>query len=142
MSTEMPEHFYRVSVKGLILDETRKKFLVVQEDNRLWELPGGGLQHGELPQDCLRREIKEEMHLETTWVADNPSFFLTFHKQVDTGYWLANILYETKLTNLAFTPSDECIAVRFVTPGEALALPAYENVYIVAKLFGQSVNIK
>ncbi|MDO8620393.1 MAG: NUDIX hydrolase [bacterium] len=138
MKPEIPEHFYRVSVKGLILDETRTKFLVTQEDDGHFELPGGGKEHLELPQDCLRREIREEMGLETTWIAENPSFFLTFNKRLDKDFWLANILYEAKLASLAFTPSDECIAIRFVTAEEALALTAYENVYKLAKLFQKS----
>ncbi len=58
---EMPNGYYRVSIKGLILDETREKFAIILEDNGLWELPGGGLDHGESPENCLKRELKEEM---------------------------------------------------------------------------------
>jgi 8-oxo-dGTP diphosphatase len=39
----LPGCYYRISVKALILDETRTKFLVVQELDGRWELPGGGL---------------------------------------------------------------------------------------------------
>ncbi len=138
--TQTPQHFYRVSIKGLILDETRTRFLVVQEDDGLWELPGGGMEHGELPHDCLKREIREEMGLDVTSVADAPSFILSFTKKIDTEFWLVNILYETTLGSLAFTPSDECIAVRFVTPEEALTLPAFTNVYTFAKLFKKSLG--
>ena len=28
-----------------------------------WELPGGGINYGEIPQDALKREIKEECNL-------------------------------------------------------------------------------
>ncbi len=136
--TQTPQHFYRVSIKGLVLDETRTKFLVVQEDTELWELPGGGMEHGELPHDCLKREIREEMGLEVTSIADTPSFVLSFTKKIDVEFWLINILYETKLASLAFTPSDECIAIRFVTPEEALTLPAHDNVHKLAKLFKES----
>ncbi len=142
MSSPTPQHFYRVSIKGLVLDETHTKFLAVQEDNGLWELPGGGMEHGELPHDCLKREIREEMGLDVTSVADAPSFILSFTKKIDTEFWLVNILYETTLVSLAFTPSNECVAVRFVTPEEALALPAYENVYKLAELFRKSPRAK
>lgn len=130
---EIPACFYRVSAKALVLDESKQKFLVVQEADGRWELPGGGIDHGETPSEALKREIKEEMGLEATSVADHPSYFFTFLNV--TGYWLANALYETKLESLAFTPSGECIALCFVTSQEALALNAYPNVFEFAKQF-------
>ena len=42
------------------------KYLLPREDNGKWELMGGGIDHGEDPHDCLRREIKEETGLEVT----------------------------------------------------------------------------
>ncbi|MDO8594392.1 MAG: NUDIX hydrolase [bacterium] len=137
---EIPQCFYRISVKGLLLDETRTKFLVVREDNGRWELPGGGIDHGESPQECLRREIKEEMGLETTFVADNPSFFLVCEKDSVERKWVANVLYEIRLADLNFTPSAECVEVRFVKPEEALTLNAFSNVYELAKLFAASLG--
>ena len=125
--------FYRVSAKALILDETREKFLVVQEEDGRWELPGGGIDHGELPNDALIREIKEEMSLIVSSVELQPSYFLTFLNV--TGYWLANALYETTVRDLKFTPSNECIALRFVTAEEAKKLNAYPNVLRFAEIF-------
>ncbi len=43
MMSEVPECIYRVSVKALILNENRDKFLIIQENNGWWDLPGGGL---------------------------------------------------------------------------------------------------
>jgi len=42
MGTEIPNSYYRVSIKALILDETRKKFVVILEDNGWWELSKPG----------------------------------------------------------------------------------------------------
>ena len=135
---DLPDCHYRISIKGLLLDETRGRFLLVREDNGNWELPGGGLDHGETPHECLRREIREEMGLEVTWIAESPSFFLAVEKQIPTENlgWQANVLYEMRLKNLDFTPSDECVEVRFVTPAEALMLPAFSTVLEFAKQFG------
>ena len=113
MST-IPECFYRVSIKALVLNESRDKFLIVQEENKMWELPGGGLDWGMTPQEDLPREISEEMGIEIVSIAKNPSYFITFGSRNDPGSWRANVLYETVLKDLNFTASDECIAVKFV----------------------------
>ena len=63
MKPEVPECFHRVSIKALILDETRTKILVSQYPSGKWDLMGGGLEHGEKPADALKREIKEETGL-------------------------------------------------------------------------------
>ena len=130
---DIPPCFYRISAKALILDETRTKFLVVQEEDGRWDLPGGGIDHGELPTDALRREIQEEMSLTVMTLHEQPTYFLTFLNV--TGYWLANALYETTVRDLKFTPSNECIAIMFVTAEEAKKLNAYPNVVRFAEIF-------
>ena len=59
----VPNCFYRISVKALVLNETRDRFLIVQESNGKWELPGGGLEWGAQPDQDVSRESKEEMTL-------------------------------------------------------------------------------
>ena len=46
-----------------------------------------------------------------------------------------NVLYEVTVDSLDFTPSDECVEVRFVSPEEARKLELFENVQIFADLF-------
>lgn len=125
MQQNIPECFYRISVKALILDD-EKRFLLTKEENGKWELPGGGLGFGEKPQKCLIREIKEEMGLDVTFIADNPSYFLTSQKE--NSHWFSNIIYLTKVKDLNFSPSDECVEVRFFTKEEALRENLFSNV--------------
>lgn len=134
MPTSIPNCFYRISVKALILNEARDKFLIVKEENGRWELPGGGLEWNAAPQDDMRREIREEMGLEAVWVADNPSYFLTDLSGLPDKP-RANVLYEVTVASLDFTPSDECVETRFVTAEEAEKLDLYENVRIFCGLF-------
>ncbi|MDD2807506.1 MAG: NUDIX hydrolase [Patescibacteria group bacterium] len=129
----IPNCFYRVSVKALILDD-QKRFLLTWEDKGFWELPGGGLDFGEKSFECLAREIKEEMGLEVTQVNDRPSYFLTvLHR--GGQYSICNILYEVKVNNLNFRPSAECVELRFFTKAEAAKENLSINVVEFVKLY-------
>ena len=129
----VPDCFYRVSIKALILDPTRTKFMIVKETNSKWELPGGGLDWGQTPQSDLPREIMEEMGLETTLVADRPCYFITFpHDR--TGTWCANVLYEASVKDLNIILTRECSEIRFIDLSE-LPETAYSNLVEFAKHF-------
>lgn len=134
MNPDIPECFYRISVKALILNESRTKFLIVEEDDGRWDLPGGGLDWNESPQDAIKREIKEEMGLAVVSVHSNPSYFTT--ALTSSGkFYVANVLYETTVENFNITPSDECVAFQFVTANEARTMNIFSNVLMLANLF-------
>jgi len=128
MSNDIPNNFYRTSIKALILDD-KKRFLLLLEDNGGWELPGGGIDFGEKPHDCLMRELREEMGIEVTHINKQPSYFVVaLHTN---GLWKTNVLYETQVKDLNFTPSAECVDIRFFTKEEALK----ENLFPIAREF-------
>lgn len=131
---EIRNHFYRVSVKALVLNESRDKFLIIKEKNGMWDIPGGGLDWGVTPQEDLSREISEEMGVGVTWVAPEPSYFLTCQNR-NREIWVANVLYETKLKSLDFTPSDECTEVQFVNTEELKELDVHPNLAIFGDMF-------
>lgn len=133
--SQVPECFYRVSVKALILNETRDKFLVCKEDNGYWELPGGGLDWGMTPQEDLPREISEEMGLKTTWIADNPSYFLTGQQGMNPDINIVNVLYECTVEHLDFTPSSECVEIAFVDAEDVKDMQVFVGVEKLAKMF-------
>ncbi|SFR15524.1 NUDIX domain-containing protein [Lentzea waywayandensis] len=51
-----PEH--PVSIKGVVVRDGRVLLLKNERDE--WELPGGRIEAGETPEQCLTREITEE----------------------------------------------------------------------------------
>ncbi len=59
---------FHITVKGIVI--YRKKVLILKRQHPstdglgFWELPGGGLEYGETPQEALTRELKEETNLE------------------------------------------------------------------------------
>jgi 8-oxo-dGTP pyrophosphatase MutT (NUDIX family) len=55
---------YSVSVKGVIVRDGKVLLLLNERDE--WELPGGRLEVGEQPEDCVVREIREETGWQTS----------------------------------------------------------------------------
>lgn len=129
---------YRISMKGIVVDE-QGRLLLTREDNGKWELLGGGLDFGEDPMDGLRREIAEETGLTVTWVSPTPKYFTTSLHSNGKRY-IANVVYEVKLANLDFTPSDECEELRFCTVEEARQLPLFENVSKLLDVFDPALH--
>ncbi len=126
--------FYRVSVKALVLNESKDKFLICEEETGVWELPGGGLNWGEIPQEGLSREVFEEMGVKVTSVADNPSYFITA-QTLNRGVWIVNVVYETTLKNLDFIPSDECVNIKFVNKQDIKDMKVFPTIKQLADMF-------
>jgi ADP-ribose pyrophosphatase YjhB (NUDIX family) len=125
--------FYRVSIKGIAVDENGR-FLLSREDNGMWDMLGGGLDHGENPIDCLKREIHEESGLEVTWISDTPKYFVSSKRHGHDTY-VANVVYEIKLNSLDFTPSDECQELRFFSTDEAKTEQIFPTIHELLKVF-------
>lgn len=119
--------YYRVGIKGIVIDE-QNRILLTKEDNGKWEMLGGGLEHGEDPIDCLRREIKEEAGLEVTYISPSPKYFLTAARIGTTPGYVANIIYEIRLKDLDFIPSDECLELKFFTLEDMEKVDLFPNV--------------
>lgn len=134
MSFQIPDCFYRVSVKALIM-EGKDRFLLVKEENGLWELPGGGLDFGESPHSGIAREIMEEMGLLTVFIAEQPRYFYPAKNPKDQ--FIVNAVYETRVAHLDFQPSPECMEIRFFTVDEVLENrnQMYPNILEFVKYF-------
>ena len=126
------EAFYRVSVKGIVIDDGGR-VLLAREDSGKWELLGGGLDHGESPQEGLRREIAEETGLTVTSISKEPKYFTTC-KHLNRDWYIANVIYQIELKDLNFTPSGECQELRFFTPQEMSTVELYPNVAELQKI--------
>jgi 8-oxo-dGTP pyrophosphatase MutT (NUDIX family) len=113
---DIPNTFYRISAKALILDG-QKRFLLEREDNGLWDFPGGGIDHGDNPIETIKREIMEKMGIEVLNVNPTIQYFV-IAKALD-NVWKSSVFYLTRLKNLDFTPTEECKEIRFLTKEEA-----------------------
>jgi ADP-ribose pyrophosphatase YjhB (NUDIX family) len=117
-SLRLPQSCYRVSAKALIFDE-RQRLLVFKDKNGEWEVPGGGLDHDEDYQSCLKRELAEEVAAEVKHIG--PLAF--FYRQHDEPR-LALAFPVELVANSGFTPgADDLVEARFVSKEEFLQLP-------------------
>ena len=84
----MSRFVYPVSIKGVVVRDGR--VLLLRNEREEWELPGGRIEPGETPEQCVVREIIEETRWKVTtgpildtWmyhinVADKDVFVVTY----------------------------------------------------------------
>jgi 8-oxo-dGTP diphosphatase len=63
--TQMKDQFL-IGVFAIIFDPQGRVLLCHRRDHDLWNLPGGGLSHGESPWDGVKREVKEETGMDVS----------------------------------------------------------------------------
>jgi len=104
-----------------------------------WEFPGGKIEHQESPQQCLKRELKEELDLEVNignYFAD--SVFAYAEKTIRLSAWWAFIEGAPDLNNLKLTDHSE---VQWLTVDQLESLYlAPADVPFIAKLRCTAVN--
>lgn len=58
------KHTFTIGAFAIILDKQKRFLLCHRRDYDLWNLPGGGVEAGEAPWECVVREVKEEVGLD------------------------------------------------------------------------------
>ncbi len=94
---------------------------MVKEGVSDYDLPGGGLDHGECIEAGLRREIFEELDTEVQHIATQPSFVWPLYSTRHDCHLLW-ICYEAELTSLDFTLPDDTRAADWFS-AEQLSCP-------------------
>jgi len=110
-----PNTFYRVAAKAFITDE-KGRVLIVKESNDTWGLPGGGINHGELPQECIKREINEELGIDGTKINEFIGTKTFYLDRMDT--WMIWIIYKAKLNSSDFVYGDGIKDAKYIFTSE------------------------
>ncbi len=114
-SARRTDYLYRISLKCLIQNE-KGEVLVVKEMGRdWWDLPGGGMDHGESIKSAITREMKEEVSLGGDFSyriidVDEPAL-LDAH-----NFWQLRLIFAVTPDNMAFSPGDDGDEVAFMDP--------------------------
>jgi 8-oxo-dGTP pyrophosphatase MutT (NUDIX family) len=115
MADHENDNIFQISVKGLVFDDQGKVLMTLDEEG-YWDPFGGRIQKGEDMIEALIRECKEETGLDCEVLDERP---LIVYSSIDiSGRGRAMVYYKAKLENLNFTPSDECLDMKFYTKEE------------------------
>ena len=114
-----PNTFYRVSVKAYVTDQQGRVFVVKEHDKEgrgFWGLPGGGLDHGESPQECLRREIREELGIRDVAI-DDISYTKSFYMS-NKDAWLLWVVYRARISSKEYIYGDGVTDAAYINAQE------------------------
>lgn len=113
---QQPQCHYRISVKARVVRYGR--LLVVKEGSDRWDLPGGGLEHGEDIGSGLRREVREELGVEVVSQTNQPQAILKCHDPLNEREVLA-LVYPVVLEHFRFRLQPPVAAAEFIDPAAA-----------------------
>ncbi len=111
------DSLYRVSFKCLIQDEQGRVLAVKERGRSSWDLPGGGIEHGETIKDSIRRELKEETGYEggfaySVLTVDDPL------KLVSRDVWQFKVVIRVRPDTMDFGVGEDADEVAFIDPGD------------------------
>lgn len=122
---QIKSSYYRVSVKAKI--NFNEKTLLVREDGKKWDLPGGGIEHFETIQEALTRELTEEIGVSEFSIISGPKIFKMIDRSANRP--LIFIVYELKLNpTTIFHPSDN-VEIGLFEPGKIQDTVSYSPEY-------------
>jgi 8-oxo-dGTP diphosphatase len=104
--------FYRVSLKALIRNDKNEILMVSEYDKHNISIPGGGLEYGETPHECLKRELYEEIGLKSEF-KERLVHVQTVWRETKHA-WLMWITYEILYDELDFSVGKDAVHVKWV----------------------------
>lgn len=115
MPHKSTQPLFRVSLKAVIFNDKGEVLLVKEGSRDWWDIPGGGMEHGETLKDALARELYEEVSLEGDFA------FETLIAE-DARHQPAHDLYQMRITflvtpkSLTFAAGSDAAEVAFFDP--------------------------
>lgn len=105
----LPSTFYRVAVKCLVFNNAGQ-LLVLRTNANDNEIPGGGWEHGESLDECVQRELKEELGVNAQSIGPVK---MVLQGQSDRGWRVLRVALEVVLDSTDFSFDDPEIVEAF-----------------------------
>jgi len=141
-SSRRTDYLYRISIKSLIRNEKGEVLVVKEAGRTYWDLPGGGMDHGENIMHAIAREMKEEVNLEGSFsyriiTTDEPAY------SPKQSFWQLRLIYEIKPRMMQFDAGEDGDEIAFINPDTLKASPSLveQNIYNYTKLASEAISL-
>ena len=109
------DYLYRISIKGLVRNEAGEALVVKEDGRNYWDLPGGGMDHGESIKEAIAREMNEEVGLTGEFTyriidVDEPAYSTL------QSFWQVRLIFEVKPADMSFGAGEDGDEIAFVDP--------------------------
>lgn len=109
------DFLYRISLKAYVANENGEVLVVKEAGRSYWDLPGGGMDHGESIKSAIARELAEEVNLAGDFTysildADEPGFLK------NANVWQVRLVFKVDVENLRFSTGEDSDEIAFVNP--------------------------
>lgn len=109
------DYLFRISLKAVIFNGNGEILVVKERDRDWWDLPGGGMDHGESIKEALARELNEEVLLRGDFsylpiLVEDPKFL------PDHNFYQTRIIYLVRPKTSFFEVGEDGDELSFVNP--------------------------
>lgn len=114
-SERKTDYLYRISIKAVVFNDKGEVLVVKESDRDWWDLPGGGMDHGEDFKTAIARELKEEVNMIDDFQfriveVENPAYL------AELNFWQMRMIFAVIPENMSFSPGEDGDEVAFYPP--------------------------
>jgi 8-oxo-dGTP diphosphatase len=110
-----PDAFYRVTAKAIIKDD-RGYILAVWDKEGFWNVPGGGIDHGDTTRSGLARELDEELGYSDDFTMEYIDTLTYYSSRLE--YYCMHIFFDVKLADYKGTIGIDTTKAEFIDPSQ------------------------
>lgn len=110
------DYLYRVSLKCIIKNQYGDVLVVKETGRDVWDLPGGGMDHGESIKNAIAREMYEEVGMQGEFTyrilaVEEPALL------EPQNFWQIRLIFEVTPKIMEFIAGEDGDEIAFINPG-------------------------